>query len=110
MRRTYVQDPVTGKLVPKAEYRRAASQAPAVMPDIQPFISPVDGREISSRTHLRTHNARHGVVQQAEYGPDHGRSYFERAQAARYERQTAQDKQTRKERIQDIIRAVEKHG
>ena len=57
----YIQDPKTGKLVPAHEYhaenRRISWQ---VMPDIQPYISQIDGHVVQSsrdhRAHLRINN------------------------------------------------------
>lgn len=40
-----------------------------VMPDIQEFVSPVDGSLISSRSKLRHHNRGHGVVQSGDWKP-----------------------------------------
>lgn len=109
-RKTYVQDPATGKLVPKEEYRRQAPSAPSVLPDIEPFVSPVDGRVIGSRPTLRDHNAEHGVVQHGEYGENGGQAYFERAGRARQERLQALDTRSRQERLETVIRAVEEHS
>lgn len=41
-------------------------RAPGVMGDIKPFVSPIDGKEISSRSQLREHERRHGVRQCGE--------------------------------------------
>jgi len=52
----YIQDPKTGKLVPAHEYhaenRRISWQ---VMPDIQPYISQIDGHVVQSRRDHRAH-------------------------------------------------------
>jgi hypothetical protein len=44
-----------------------AAGGPMVLPDISEaggeFVSPIDGSLISSRSHLRAHNQRHGVDQ-----------------------------------------------
>ena len=73
MRRRYIQDPKTGKLIPAEEYRRADT-VHAVHGDIDEFRSHVDGSVISSRRDLREHNKRHGVVTGAEYGNDNAAS------------------------------------
>ncbi len=65
MRKRYIQDPETGKLVPASEYRRRG-KSHQVMEDIEPFVSPVDGSIISSRKDLREHNRRNNVVQYEE--------------------------------------------
>ena len=62
MRRSWVQDPVTGKLIPKEEYYDSHRALPAVLGDIEPFVSHVDGSVIRSRKDLREHNARNNVV------------------------------------------------
>jgi hypothetical protein len=53
-----------GKLVEKhlAEPLFQNSLAPAVLPDIEPFVSPIDKSVISSRSTLRAHCKAHGVV------------------------------------------------
>jgi len=52
----YIQDPQTGKLIPRDEYqqehRRTSWQ---VMPDIQPYISQIDGHIVPSRNAHRAH-------------------------------------------------------
>ena len=62
MRRSWIQDPVTGKLIPKDEYYGDNRTAHSVHGDIEPFVSTVDGTVIRSRKDLREHNARNGVV------------------------------------------------
>ena len=52
----YIQDPKTGKLIPASEYyadsRKTSWQ---VMPDIQPYISQIDGHVVQSRSDHRAH-------------------------------------------------------
>lgn len=38
--------------------------------DIQPFRSPIDGKEISDRRQLREHNERHGVTNSQDYSKE----------------------------------------
>ena len=45
---------------------RAEANNPAVIPDIEPFRSPVDGTLITGRASLREHNLRNDVVQTEE--------------------------------------------
>ena len=78
MRKTWVQHPITHKLIPKEDYVRPTNMH-AIHGDIDPFISPVDGTVISSRKALQEHNRRHGVVSQAEMGNE--------GQAARQQRE-----------------------
>lgn len=60
MKKVYVQDPVTFKLVLREEYTGASADAPYVMSDIQPYKSMITGEMITSRSvhrdHLRQHN------------------------------------------------------
>ena len=53
-----------GKLVEKhlAEPVFQGSNAPAVLPDIEPFVSPIDKTVIGSRSALRAHCKAHDVV------------------------------------------------
>ena len=39
-----------------------------VLPDIEPFVSPVNGKVIGSRSALRAHNKRHNVVNVRDWG------------------------------------------
>lgn len=66
-RGSYVQDPETGKLVPRGTYQRVDTNAPAVHGDIQDFMSPITREIISDRGQLRRHNEKHGVTNSADY-------------------------------------------
>lgn len=61
---SYIQDPKTGKLVPAHEYiaesRRTSWQ---VMPDIQPYISQIDGHVVQSRRDHRAHLKINGCIE-----------------------------------------------
>lgn len=46
--------------------KRADFGAPLVMGDITPFVSPIDGDEITSRSKLRAHEQKHGVRQNGD--------------------------------------------
>lgn len=64
MRKRYIQDPATLKLVPAEEfYARQEINAPMVMPDIQPYRSMIDGTMITSRSEHRSHLRQHGCVE-----------------------------------------------
>jgi hypothetical protein len=67
---SWVQDPVSGKLIPKEEYRAASRDKGLIIGDIEPFKSPIDGTLITSRSKLRDHNKRHGVTNVQDYGPE----------------------------------------
>ena len=62
-RGSFVQDPKTGKLVPKDEYIDESIPAPYVMGDIQPYQSMQTGEMIVSRSHHREHLRKHGLVE-----------------------------------------------
>lgn len=53
---------------PKRVYAapRQESRGPTFVPDIAPFVSPIDRSEITSRSQLREHERRHGVRQCGE--------------------------------------------
>lgn len=54
VRHSYVQDPTSGELVPKGEYRRAAYQGVMIAPDIAPFEMPGEpGHWITGRAQRR---------------------------------------------------------
>lgn len=46
---------------------RADFGFPRVMSDIRPFVSPIDGSEISSRSALKAHEQRYGVKQAGDF-------------------------------------------
>lgn len=102
---TWVQDPETGKLIPKAEYQRRERPAPLVIPDVQPFVSPVDGQPIYSRRQLRDHNARHGVTNVRDYGD----TFFERKAQERSAELRCESRRAKRDRIEAIQRAFHRH-
>ena len=56
-----------GKLVEKhLATPLASNSAPAVLGDIEPFVSPIDGSVITGRASLRAHCKHHGVVPTAD--------------------------------------------
>ena len=75
---SWIQDPKTGKLIPKEEYVREGPKSAYVQGDIEGFVSPVDGTVISDRRALREHNARNNVVNAGAFGDNEGRAYYER--------------------------------
>lgn len=71
-RSRYRYDKTLGKVVEIGSDEDMAARAasgPFVMPDIKPFISPIDGTEISSRSHLRRHEVSYGVRQCGDFKP-----------------------------------------
>lgn len=104
-RRSWVQDPETGKLIPKEEWHGTRAGGVSIQGDIEPFVSPVDGRTISSRSHLRDHNSRHGVTDSRDYSKEFmlDRSH---KRIAEMSGQTAAAKAERRELI---MREIAKH-
>ncbi len=100
---TYIQDRVTGELVLKSDYVRPGPNAPAVHGDIEAFKSPVTGEVIDDRGQLRRHNKKHGVTDLRDYGPE----YFERKTKEMHAERTGQTPGAKKERIENIIHAIE---
>lgn len=58
MRKVYVYR--DGKIVERGS--GSPTRSVQVMSDLEPFVSPVDGTVISSRSHRRAHNRRNGVI------------------------------------------------
>lgn len=74
------------------------------MPDIEPFVSPVDGTLITGRAALREHNKRHNVTNVADFKNEWANKAKER------ERMLSGDRGfDAKRRKEAIIRAVNKH-
>jgi hypothetical protein len=100
-RKSWIQ--IDGKLIPKEEYHGNNVRGPDlhVLPDITPFVSPIDGKQINSRPQLREHNKKHGVTNSADYSPEY---YQKRKQERLFE----QARHGRNERIELMKRAMEK--
>lgn len=105
-KRSWVQDPETGKLIPKEEWYGGRSSAPAVYGDIEEFVSPVDGSRITSRSHLRTHNAKHGVTDSRDYSHEFMLSRSHK----RIAEMTGQTTAAKQERRELIRRELDKYG
>lgn len=104
MRRKWIQDPETNELIEvDTGYTSRRPVAPGVLPDIEPFVSHVDGTVIGSRRSLREHNRRNGVVQTLEYG--NGAFCDNRAKREREEKILGIHKKTNERRKQDVIHA-----
>lgn len=64
MKKTWIQDPVTGELIPKEEYHGpSVSKTAYIMPDIQGYKSMATGEWISSRSQHRDHLKRNGLIE-----------------------------------------------
>lgn len=62
MRRRYVYDPILKEMVEKGTEVWEEDLLPKILGDIEPYVSPIDGTVISSRSGLRDHMKRHDVV------------------------------------------------
>ena len=106
-RKTYVQHPETRKMVPLAEvdwdrHRTRGAQNFQIMPDIEPFVSTVDGSVITSRSRLRSHNERHGVVNFHEFD-----GHWEEKAKERNSLLDGTSRKAREDRAMDIAQAME---
>lgn len=77
MRKRYIQDPVTLKLIPAEEYECKRPAGPMVMGDIQPYKSMATGEMIMGRRQHREHLKQHRLIEignekpvQRSQGPD----------------------------------------
>jgi hypothetical protein len=73
------------------------------MPDIQPFVSPVDGSVISSRSAWREHDKRHGVTNASDFTNQWAQQAKEREKVF----QGLNDKQARKQAVIDAFNKLE---
>ena len=108
-RGSYVQDPDTGKLVPKSEYvpkEVKRREWAAIHGPIEPFVSPVDGTVISDRKQLREHNKRHGVTNTADYGPE----WFKRKAEERNAHILGKSKEAKAARVEAIQKVLYEKG
>ena len=100
----FIQHPETGKLIPAEEYVRPGPKTHMIMPDVEPFQSPVDKSWITTRSQLREHNERHGVTNTADFPPEYVKSRAIR----RLEEQKRNDKTHRTQLIQKALHKLER--
>lgn len=103
---SWIQDPNTGKLIPKEEYYASRDRTYYIQGDIEQFVSPVDGSVISDRRALREHNRRNNVVPAGAYGENEGAAYYARKKKER--EQSFSNPAAKRERRDAINRAIEK--
>lgn len=78
--------------------------AALVMGDIEPFVSPVDGTVISSRSHLREHMRQHGLAHVSDFDAPGG--YWDKKRQARADYlagKTNPDSKRRKQQMSDAF-------
>lgn len=103
-RGSYVQDPETGKLVPRETYgSNARPDAPMINKPFEGFISPIDRKPVESRRQLAEHNKRHGVTDSRDYSAN----YLDRTTQQR-EAKSTRDMKT--SRISDLKRSLDHHS
>jgi hypothetical protein len=69
MRRKWIQDPVTHKLIEiPTDHKPPARKTPFLKFEQEPFRSPVDGSIISNARQLRAHNREHNVIDSRDWG------------------------------------------
>jgi len=103
---SWVQDPKTGKLVPKNEYRRKDDGGLYIHGDLESFVSPITNEIISDRRQLREHNREHGVTNSADYSEE----FMLKRSQERNNNIVGNTPQARKERIELIKHELDKHG
>ena len=93
--------------MPKHEYvRRSGPESAAIQGDIEPFVSPITGQTITSRSVLRDHNYTHGVTDSRDYSD----SFLAERSAKRVNEMTGNNPVAKQERRELIMRELEKHG
>lgn len=94
----FKQDTETGQFIPLVEWEdkfgKEVRRTAQIMPDIEPFISPIDGKIINSRPQLNAHNKEHDVTNIADYSAGHFEKGGEQLQK-NARGQTAEDKKDR---------------
>lgn len=106
---SWVQDPETGKLVPKDEYYKAKygqQDAPYIQGDIESFKSPIDGSMITDRSHLREHNTKHGVTDSRDYSTE----YYQRRAKEREGLLSGSSDRAVQERKTHLSEILNQHG
>ena len=105
---SWVQDPVTLKLIPRDEYHNLQAQrdkSAYVQGDIEAFVSPITQEVISDRGKLRRHMKEHGVTHSSDYSKD----FMNKKKATRDAILTGTHASCKKERIETIQAAYEHH-
>ena len=103
MRKSWVQDPKTGKLIEKERFNAGDAATQHIIDDIEPFVSPITQKPITSRSALRDHNREHGVTDARDYSQE----YYEKEYDLRQRTMRGETLQARQERIDTIKRAIE---
>ncbi len=102
MKKTYIFDPKTKKMVEKPKFQRNSSTA---VHTFSPRISAIDGTQIRDAAQLASHDKKHGVTDPRNYGPD----WFARESNRRDERLTGQTKADKLDRLNTLIPLANKY-
>lgn len=97
MRRRFVQDPETLRLVPADQYVPKKERGILIMPDLEPFVSPVTREVILGRAHMRRHMKEHNLA--------HVNDFKEEWKKPKYDRN-----RDKKERTKDIVESMKRKG
>ena len=103
---SWVQDPKTGKLIPKEEYHKVEVNAPYVHGDLESFVSPVTREVISDRAQLRRHNKKHGITDSRDYSED----FRMKKSTERNNTMIGNTPQAKAERLKLLDQALRKQG
>jgi len=106
-RGSWVQDPITCKLIPKVDYQPPdTGKNIYVHGDLESFVSPITQEVISDRRQLREHMLEHGVTNSQDYSQE----YMLRKSHERVNSMLGQTPQAKKERVETIRQELEKRG
>ena len=93
--------------MPKHEYiRRPDGASATIQGDIEPFVSPISGKTITSRSLLRDHNREHGVTDSRDYSD----SFLAGRSEQRVNEMTGNTSAAKQERRDLIMKELAKHG
>ena len=105
MKTTYVFH--EGKMIEKHLAPQRGPSGVMIIPDIQPFKSPITGEIISSRNKMKHHMKEHGVTRSEDYS----QAYYDKAAAARAASMACNTQADRQDRIETLKHALERqHG
>ena len=102
---TWVYCAIEDKFVRK-EDRVPQGATAMVMKELEPFISPVDGKVIKTRAQLRAHNKEHGVTNAQDYGD----AYFKRRSREMHNESIGNTKQAKAARREALNQQLYNHG
>ena len=109
---TFRLDPETGDFIESDEWEdiygkpQKRSKAKGLGGDIEPFLSPIDGKLVSGRAALREHNKKHGVTNIADYSE----GYFEKSGKQLAKNARGQTEKDKKERCEALDKTLTHYG